>query len=445
MNNDYIYSYAEKKANKFNMYCLLVIAAFSILVIILTALGIFTQDTNTVIAEMISLFAVDIVPFVIYLINDIFMKSKRPIIENKKFKVIILVVTYLSIFEICSVFSFHAILLLAIPLLLAAQYRLKKSHFIILLVITLALVPIVTYGNYLNGIYDANLLKPLTEEQANLNTENGLANRINALTAKRALEVFLHYALPKMICIAVIGYVAYSITKRTSEMLSVQIDLSEEVNNEIRAKANLQKSVIENLADIIESRDIETGEHIKRTKKYVTILVEEMKNNEKYKDLLNDTYCENIINAAPLHDIGKIVVSDLILCKPGKLTDEEFDKMKIHTSKGGEIIRNILNDLGDEAFLNVAYDVATYHHEKWNGKGYPENLVGENIPLPARIMAIADVFDALVAERVYKKPMPVDKAIEIIVNDSGTHFDPNLVEIFKTVEDKFISASKEKL
>jgi HD-GYP domain-containing protein (c-di-GMP phosphodiesterase class II) len=168
-----------------------------------------------------------------------------------------------------------------------------------------------------------------------------------------------------------------------------------------------------------------------------------MKKDDKYKDILNDKYCDNIINAAPLHDIGKIVVSDLILCKPGKLTDEEFDKMKIHTTKGGDIIKNILKDLGDEDFLNVAYDVATFHHEKWNGKGYPNNLSGGNIPLPARIMAIADVFDALVAERVYKKPMPVDKAINIIIEEAGTHFDPNLVEIFKTVEDKFIEASKE--
>ena len=170
-----------------------------------------------------------------------------------------------------------------------------------------------------------------------------------------------------------------------------------------------------------------------------------MKDNDRYKDYLTPKMCEYIVSAAPLHDIGKIAVSDLILCKPGKLTDEEFEKMKIHTVKGGEIINNILNELGDKEFLSVAYDVAISHHEKWNGLGYPYGKKEEEIPLPGRIMAIADVFDALVAKRVYKDPMPVDKAINIIINDAGTHFDPNIVEIFKTVTDDFVKVSQEDL
>ncbi len=168
-----------------------------------------------------------------------------------------------------------------------------------------------------------------------------------------------------------------------------------------------------------------------------------MKEKDQYKDYLTPQMCEYIIHAAPLHDIGKIAVSDLILCKPGKLTDEEFDKMKIHTVKGGEIITNILNDLGDKEFLNVAYDVAISHHEKWNGKGYPYGIKEEEIPFPGRIMAIADVFDALVAKRVYKDPMPVDKAIDIIINDAGSHFDPNIVEVFKEVIDDFKKTATE--
>lgn len=228
-------------------------------------------------------------------------------------------------------------------------------------------------------------------------------------------------------------------------MILTQIELNDKVNLEIKNKSEMQKSVIEHLADIIESRDIETGAHIKRTKKYVTIMINKMRQIDKYKNILTDKFSDNIINAAPLHDIGKIVVSDLILCKPGKLTDIEYEKMKIHTTKGGEIINNILNDLGDKEFLNVAYDIACFHHEKWNGQGYPNHLSKEEIPLPARIMAIADVFDALVAERVYKKPIPIEDAIEIIINDSGTHFDPDLVEVFKTVLDDFKAVAKEKL
>ena len=118
--------------------------------------------------------------------------------------------------------------------------------------------------------------------------------------------------------------------------------------------------------------------------------------------------------------------------------------MKLHTIKGGEIIDSILDDLGDDDFLKIAYEIALYHHEKWNGKGYPKGLKETEIPLPARIMAIADVFDALVAERVYKKPMPIDKAINIIIEDSGTHFDPDLVEIFKDSIDEFKKVAEHK-
>ncbi len=440
--NDYIYLYAEKKANRFNMYCLLAMCFLAFLSLILNEVGIFTQDKAITRFSMFGLITTDIIPFLIFIIHDKILKKEKSVLEMPFFKVLIIIFSYFSIIDICIVFSFQAVLLLAIPPLFAAQYKTKRSVFLVLLTITLLSIPFVTYASYFYGIYDANLLKPLTQEEAN-DVVYGIQNRLNIATPKRMLEVFFHYVLPRMVCISVIDFIAIIINGRTSNMIFEQVKLNDKVNEEIRKKSEMQKSVIEDLADIIESRDIETGEHIKRTKKYVTILVDVMKNNDKYKDILTDKYCDNIINAAPLHDIGKIVVSDLILCKPGKLTDEEFDKMKIHTTKGGDIIKNILKDLGDEDFLNVAYDIATFHHEKWNGKGYPQNLAGTDIPLPARIMAIADVFDALVAERVYKKPMPVDKAINIIIEDAGTHFDPNLVEIFKTVEDKFIEVSKE--
>ena len=162
-----------------------------------------------------------------------------------------------------------------------------------------------------------------------------------------------------------------------------------------------------------------------------------MKDMDKYKNILTPKLQEDIINSAPLHDIGKIAVSDLILCKPGKLTDEEYDKMKIHTVKGGEIIKKILAEFDDKSFLNTAYDVAISHHEKWNGLGYPYGIKGEEIPLAGRIMAVADVFDALVAKRVYKQPMPIDKAVSIIIGDAGTHFDPDIIEVFKEVVDDF--------
>ena len=133
---------------------------------------------------------------------------------------------------------------------------------------------------------------------------------------------------------------------------------------------------------------------------------------------------------APLHDVGKIVVPDYILKKPGRLTPEEFEQMKRHASEGGRVVREVLNGVADEEYLSFASDVAACHHEKWNGKGYPNGLSGEDIPLPARIMAIADVYDALTSKRCYKEAMPPEKAFEIIREDAGTHFDPFLAEVF---------------
>lgn len=440
MDNNYVYLYAEKKANKFNLYCLLVIAILGFMAIILNEVGIFTMDKVMMRISMYQLMFYSVSPFIIYLIHDKYCKCHKSILEKSFFKVIIIIVAFVSIMIVCISMSFHVTILLVIPPLLSSQYKASKRMYIIVTIISLISVPVAIYGSYFFGMYDANLLKPLSELDA-----DKINNRFDIATPKRMVTVFYHYVMPLWLCLGAIDYIALAISRRTRNMIDVQIDLNNKVNKEIEERSHMQNAVIEHLADIIETRDIETGEHIKRTKKYVTILVNAMQNEERYKDILNDKLKDLIINAAPLHDIGKIAVSDLILCKPGKLTDEEFDKMKVHTTKGGEIINNILNDMADKEFLNVAFDVAVYHHEKWNGRGYPKGLKEEEIPLSARIMAIADVFDALVAERVYKKPMPVDDAINIIINDAGTHFDPYLVEVFKKVIDEFKNASKEKL
>lgn len=439
MNNEYLFRLAEKKANKFNIYCLLIMSILGLIAVGLNELEIFTLDKATIRIAMLQLVIYGCVPAIIFLFHDYVLKKKESILELEFFKWIIIGCSFTAITVLCISATFQATLLLVIPPLMAAQYKHNRLLFIISMIASMVLIVIVTYGSFLFGEYDANLLKPLTKEEALI-----FDKRIEVLSNNgRALTVFTHYCLAKMFCLAVIDCIGLSITKRTTDMLNLQIELSGKVQEEIIAKTQMQNGVIEHLADIIESRDIETGEHIKRTKKYVTILVNKMRNEEQYKDFLTPKMCDNIIAAAPLHDIGKIAVSDLILCKPGKLTDEEFDKMKIHTVKGGEIINNILNELGDKEFLNVAYDIAISHHEKWNGRGYPYGKKEEEIPLPGRIMAIADVFDALVAKRVYKDPMPVDKAIGIIIGDAGTHFDPNIVEVFKTVVDDFKAVAEE--
>ena len=155
-----------------------------------------------------------------------------------------------------------------------------------------------------------------------------------------------------------------------------------------------------------------------------------------YADQLSEDYIARLKRSAPLHDIGKIAISDLILNKPGKLTDEEFEIMKTHTTEGWKILQKIVENTGDtmEAeYLKEAVEMAHYHHEKWDGSGYPTKIKGEEIPLSARIMAVADVFDALVAERVYKKPFTFEKAMAIITEGAGKHFDPNVVEAFSHI------------
>ena len=157
-----------------------------------------------------------------------------------------------------------------------------------------------------------------------------------------------------------------------------------------------------------------------------------------YAAQLDDHVIELLYQLAPMHDIGKIVVSDKILRKPGRLTAEEFEQMKLHASEGGSVVRNVLSGITDEDYVSFASDIATYHHERWDGTGYPRGLAGEAIPLPARIMAIADVFDALISERCYKKVIPPEKAFEIIREESGTHFDPLLAQVFLNHREDFL-------
>ena len=193
---------------------------------------------------------------------------------------------------------------------------------------------------------------------------------------------------------------------------------------------------------VIETRDTNTGEHVRRTKLYVDLICHQLAKENKYKFLLSEDKINKIIAAAPLHDIGKIVVSDIILLKPGKLTPKEFEAMKIHTVKGGEMVQSFFNNFSDYSFANEAYEIAMYHHEKRNGKGYPRGLSGEQIPLPARIMAVADVFDALVSKRVYKDSISPEEAFEVLVNESGSHFDPEIIKSLKKIKNEFINAAK---
>lgn len=220
------------------------------------------------------------------------------------------------------------------------------------------------------------------------------------------------------------------------KMSSDSVQQLEDIRHKSETITKMQNALILVLADIVESRDKSTGDHVRKTAAYARVIMKKMKELNFYPDEMTDRFIYNVGNSAPLHDIGKIKVSDIILNKPGRLTDEEFVIMQSHAAIGSEIIDVVINQVPESDYLQEAKKLAHYHHEKWNGKGYPDGLAGEDIPLSARIMAVADVFDALVSKRSYKEPFSFEQALDIIREGSGSHFDPKVVEAFLAAEDE---------
>ena len=211
--------------------------------------------------------------------------------------------------------------------------------------------------------------------------------------------------------------------------------LEKEVQEKTQGILDLQNKLVLGMATMIEGRDNSTGGHIKRTSECMRLLIETMK--EEGFPGLTDSFCINIVRAAPMHDLGKITIDDAILRKPGKFTPEEFDIMKTHAAEGAKIVKQILEGTDNVEFMNTAVNVAHYHHERWDGSGYPDRLKGEEIPFEARIMAIVDVYDALVSKRVYKESMTFEEADKIILEGMGKHFDKTLEPYYIKARTKF--------
>ncbi len=222
--------------------------------------------------------------------------------------------------------------------------------------------------------------------------------------------------------------------------------LSAEVSEKTENIVQMHNRLILSMATMVESRDNSTGGHIRRTSDVVRVLIDEIKNDPDSdkktmimlfgKDGLTEEFCEDVIKAAPMHDLGKIAVDDAVLRKPGKFTDEEYAKMKMHAAEGARIVDSILEGTDDESFHKVAVNVAHYHHERWDGSGYPEGLAGDKIPVEARIMAIADVYDALVSKRVYKDKFSFEDADRIMMESFGKHFDKRLEKYYVAAKPK---------
>ncbi len=204
-----------------------------------------------------------------------------------------------------------------------------------------------------------------------------------------------------------------------------------------------QEITILSMSMLAELKDRETGNHINRTKKYCRILAEELKTLREYSDYLTDSYIEDLERSAPLHDIGKVGIPDSILLKPGKLTDEEFEVIKTHPAKGAQVLQAAMDQVQVSSFLNIGVQLVRHHHEKWDGSGYPDGLAGNHIPVSARIMAIADVYDALRTKRPYKEAFSHEEALKIIKKGSGYHFQPSLVDALIKRQEEFKRISTE--
>ncbi len=387
----------EKDANRVVANVMLIVLFIFTFVYILNLSGIFVIDSiymNT------AYFSGSIVLILPKIINIIFGTS------SKKLKYIYVTLSALFLMILTSILTFHVVVLYVFPIAIGAFYFSKKLTYFSA-VITSVVTVIGQFTGFFIGKLDDNFLD--------------------------IYSLVIYGIIPRLLILIALSALIIHLTDRTSSLLR------EDAENYER-QTLYSRNMIYGFATLVENRDENTGGHIKRTSVYAELLATRLKEKGFYSDVITDEFIKTLAMVAPLHDIGKIAIPDSILCKPGKLTDDEFDVMKSHSEKGGKIIKETFSEIEDEEYKNMAYDVARYHHEKWNGRGYPEGLSGENIPLSARIMAVSDVFDAVSEKRCYRDAMPIEKCFSIISEGIGKDFDPVVAEMFLEIRDEIISA-----
>ncbi len=306
--------------------------------------------------------------------------------------------------------------------------------------LSLALAVTLAFGLWIQHLLAFQIVTWQHEQQgAPLGEENAVATATPEPAAQVALDAFLQAGVLTFVWTAAIQCsVAYLWLARVST--SQQDSLRRANDQAVKQLKDLVKTrdaVVFGLAKLADSRDPETGKHLERISHYSTRLAAELHRDPRFRQRVDSAFVRAIGLSSALHDIGQVGVEDAILRKPGKLTAAERLRMQIHPTIGGECIEQIERRLGRSNFLAMAREIALYHHEWWDGSGYPHRLAGEEIPLAARIVALADVYDALSSRRVYKEPMPHAKCIDIIQNGAGTQFDPEIVEVLLRIESDF--------
>lgn len=383
----------EEDANKSVAKVMLITIAVFTIVYALNLVGIFVIDKTAMMFAYITSAVLLTLPVIL---NRLLGTS------NKALKYIYVAISALFLLIITTTLTYHTVVLYAYPIALAGMYFSRRMTRFSTVITTVVTVLGQVLGFYLDWRPDHNF---------------------------DTLHRLIFFSiLPRLLTLLSFAALLDLLTRRTSHLL-------EEDAENYERQVIYSQDMIYGFATLVENRDENTGGHIRRTSVYSEMLANRLREKDVYSDIIDDAFIKYLSMAAPLHDIGKIAIPDSILCKPGKLTDEEFAVMKTHAEKGGEIIRSTFAHVADEKYRVMAYEVARYHHEKWNGKGYPEGLSGENIPLAARIMTVADVFDAVSEKRCYRDALPLDECFKIISDGIGRDFDPEAAKAFLEIRD----------
>jgi len=324
--------------------------------------------------------------------------------------------------------------------MLASYIRLKKRELLILSYVLSTIISIIVYSSggthkvYTNLMYIAisvasttNGMKKAVIHAVYSGIIVGPVMPLNV--EERITQGFLNWAVRLVVYITVSVVISFF-----ADYYSKEYEINRQKEKEL---SDAQYSMIYSLVKLAESRDDNTGAHIERVAIFCRMIAEKLKDNPKYKGYINDSYIENLYKAAPLHDIGKVGIPDEVLLKPGKLNEKEYEIMKSHTIIGANTLKEVKHKYPDNRLLEIGISITNYHHERWDGTGYPEGLKGTDIPLSERIMALADVYDALRSKRVYKTAFSHDEAVEIIKEGRGTQFDPDIVDVFLENQGEF--------
>ena len=418
------YIKTDTASNKFNLKALLFIVVIFIFIWVMNVLGIFINDVRLFRNAAMFMFPVIIAVCIYFKIAGF----GRP--EGK----FILLVSLVFIINVTYMFlTYHVVMVLLFPMIFAALYR-KKSILRITYALNVIGVFIATPLAYTHGLCDANTVLMTT---GYLSEFIELFPTMEPIVETPVLSLELFYALPR--CLIMLGviplltHITVVIDQQTNKVLEEQ-----EKNLKLsREQQEIQEKIIFSLSNIIESRDQITGDHIHNTSEYVAFIADKLLKKGAFPDILTPEYADLAVKAAPLHDVGKIQVSDTILCKPGRLTPDDFEKVKFHTDYGKEIMTEIIGDIEDSDYLEIASEMAFSHHERYDGKGYPLGLEDGRIPLCARIMAVADVLDALLSKRHYKDAYSLEKTKEIMSEEFGKQFDPVVLSALLDNWDEF--------